>query len=99
MYVVIYYFKAKKDKEAEFLELWKAMTLAIRENCKGLGSRLHKESDLEYIAYAQWPDQNTFDQAKLPKEFDELTSQFKAVTSSVKVLYKLEAVDDLLIEK
>lgn len=98
MFVVIYSFKVKRGKKTEFLEVWKAMTLAIRKNCKGLGSRLHRKSDLEYIAYAQWPDQYTFEKAQLPKEFDKLKNKFKEVTSSTEVLYKLEVVDDLLTE-
>jgi len=52
MFVVIYSFKIKLEEKAVFFKVWREMTMAIRENCGGLGSRLHQKSDSEYIAYA-----------------------------------------------
>lgn len=97
MFVVIYSFKIKLEEKAVFFKVWREMTMAIRENCGGLGSRLHQKSDSEYIAYAQWPDENTFNNALFPKQFEELKSKLKNTTKSISILHKLKMIDDLLI--
>lgn len=72
------------------------MTSTIFENCNSLGSRLHKSSDTKNVAYAQWPDETTFRESKLPNDFEKLRTSFKKSCNKVKVLFELEMVDDLL---
>ena len=63
-----------------------------------LGSRLHKLNDQEYIAYAQWPNQNIFDNAgnNLPNEANSIRKKMKEACSSIQTVYKMEMVENLL---
>lgn len=97
MLIIIYSFKPKAGREVELIKLWKKITTSLRNNCNSLGSRLHKASDSEYIAYAQWPNEDTYERAKLFEELDSLRSKFKDVINSMEVLHKAEIVEDLLV--
>ena len=50
------------------------MTNLIKLHEGSLGSRLHKQKELHYIAYAQWPSKEIFDNSvkKLPENFSEI---------------------------
>jgi len=52
MFSVIYQFTIKENRQSEFIDAWKQLTQFIYEYEGSLGSRLHKESDDSYIAYA-----------------------------------------------
>jgi heme-degrading monooxygenase HmoA len=54
--VYLYRWKIKPGKERQFEESWEEITKSIRAQCGSYGSRLHKNVDGEYVAYAQWPD-------------------------------------------
>lgn len=96
MYIVIYSFEVRPNRNKVFLSIWKDLTVVIFQNCNSLGSRLHKESENNYIAYAQWPNKETFDNSDLPDEFDELKSQLKDTCKKIEVLHRLNTVEDLL---
>ena len=70
MFIAIYSFKVKEGFEMEFKGSWRGLTQLIYQHEGSLGSRLHMSNDGEYIAYAQWPDQSTFEKAgdNLPDE-------------------------------
>lgn len=55
MFIALYRWKLKAGKEQQFRAAWSQVTLAIRENCGSLGSRLHQAEDGTWAAYAQWP--------------------------------------------
>ena len=99
MYIVIYSFEVAKGKHDEFVESWKTLTNLIKEYAGGLGSRLHKKNDNKYIAYAQWPDKKTFENAgsKLPEKAIKIRDEMKAAGIKVTMMEKLEVVEDLLI--
>ena len=59
MFCVIYKFPVKADSEEQFLSAWNHLTKIIRAQNGGLGSRLHRNHDGSWIAYAQWPDEKT----------------------------------------
>lgn len=63
-FCVIYQFRVRSGEESRFVRAWEDLTLAIREHCGGLGSRLHKADDGWWLAYAQWPDRQTWEQAQ-----------------------------------
>lgn len=63
-FCVVYQFMVRAGCEAAFEQAWQDLTLAIREQCGGLGSRLHKTDDGWWLAYAQWPDRQTWEQAQ-----------------------------------
>lgn len=101
MFAVIYEFKIKSEDLTEaFVENWRQMTMLIAKYEKGLGSRLHKKDSLTYIAYAQWPDQNTFEISgnHLPEEADLIRKKMRACCEKVTVLHKLQMTDDLLVK-
>ena len=98
MIVVIYKFEIKPNKFIDFLKYWKKMTLLIHQYEKGLGSRLHKKEENVYIAYAQWPDRETWSNSgvNLPKEAEVIRNEMRKVCSKVTILNELEVVEDLL---
>ena len=53
MYIVIYEFKVKENYDHKFIDSWKILTNLIQKHEGSLGSRLHKQKDLHYMAYAQ----------------------------------------------
>lgn len=52
---VLYRFRVDPAREAEFVDAWTAITLLLRAQRGGLGSRLHRGDDGLWYAYAQWP--------------------------------------------
>jgi len=60
-FCVIYQFKVRPGMEREFKEGWRKATEAIRDKRGGLGSRLHLTPDGIWLAYAQWPDRETWE--------------------------------------
>ena len=101
MFVVIYSFKIKKGRDQDFISSWQGLTKLIYKHEGSLGSRLHKKSELEYIAYAQWPDKNTWKNSgdSLPKEADQFRQLMRASCESIDTLYELDSVKDLLKDK
>ena len=60
MFNVIYRWKIRPGKEAQFEAAWAEITRFIRQERGGLGSRLHRSEDGTYLAYAEWPDEATW---------------------------------------
>ncbi|WP_418508862.1 antibiotic biosynthesis monooxygenase family protein [Corallibacter sp.] len=98
MYIVLYTFKIKKDHKEDFIKAWKGLTKLIYKHEGSLGSRLHKKDTLTYIAYAQWPDKTTFDNAgkNLPQEAEHFRCLMKASCEKVDIIEKLDVIEDLL---
>lgn len=67
MFIVLYRWKIKPEKEAQFIEAWSEVTAYYRENFDSLGSRLHRGNDGLFYAYAQWKSaeqrENAFENA------------------------------------
>lgn len=61
MFVALYRWRLKPGKEEQFREAWSQVTLAIRERCGSLGSRLHRCEDGSWVAYAQWPSKDLWE--------------------------------------
>jgi len=74
MFTVIYSFNVNPERVDLFINAWKEYTTIIYENAGSLGSRLHKQSEFTYIAYAQWPDKQTWERAgdKLPSNANNI---------------------------
>ena len=64
----------------------------------GLGSRLHKQNNNQYIAYAQWPDKLTWENAgnNLPEKSKSIRQSMREACQLIETLYKLDVVDELL---
>ena len=101
MFCVIYKFKVIPGQQEVFKSAWAALTQIIYEHAGSLGSRLHAADDHQYIAYAQWPDKESWEQAstKLPDKAAEVSKQMRASCKEIKTSYELDLVDDLLKSK
>lgn len=58
MFIVLYRWRIKPEKEKQFIEGWEEVTAYFRENWDSLGSRLHRGNDGVFYAYAQWKSEN-----------------------------------------
>ena len=98
MYIVLYAFYIKPNKETDFIKGWKGLTTLIYQHEGSLGSRLHKKEKLNYIAYAQWPSKSKFENSgsNMPKEADSYRNLMKDSCSEIKIIEKLEVIEDLL---
>jgi hypothetical protein len=54
MFIILYRWRIKPEKETQFIEAWSEITAFYRENFDSLGSRLHRGDDGIFYAYAQW---------------------------------------------
>jgi len=100
MFTVIYSFKVIPTQAKSFEKAWKELTVLIYKYEGSLGSRLHKQSPLHYIAYAQWPDKNTWENSgyKLPKAAKEISRIMRESCQKIETLYELDVIEDLLIK-
>ena len=101
MFCVVYEFKVKKEKKEVFLKAWSDFTKAIYRVNKSLGSRIHStENPSVYIAYAQWRSEEAFNNAapaeSYTKEEQASRSLMSNATEEIKVIYKLNLLQDLL---
>ena len=74
-FCVIYRWVVHDGKEAECREAWARLTEALRRQRGGLGSRLHIADDGTWVAYAQWPDRETWAAAQLVESPDPEASE------------------------
>lgn len=98
MFAVIYKFEVIPSKEDSFIEAWKTLTELIYKHEGSLGSRLHKSDSTNYIAYAQWPSQEVWENAgdKLPEEADTARKQMKEACVKIEIIHTMDMVEDLL---
>ncbi len=54
MFIILYRWKIKPEKEADFIDGWAEVTDFFLKNFDSLGSRLHQGNDGLFYAYAQW---------------------------------------------
>jgi heme-degrading monooxygenase HmoA len=100
MFAVIYSFKVKEGKEAQFKESWSGLTKLIYEFEGSYGSRLHRKSDTEFLAYALWPNRQTWEESgeKLPEAANEHRTNMRDACFSIETIEELEVEEDLLKE-
>lgn len=98
MYCLIYHFEVKPEKTKEFEAAWAGLTKLIYEYEGSLGSRLHIDENGNYIAYAQWPSKDVFDNAgnNMPAEADLFRKAMRESCIEIKTVFKLESQYDLL---
>ena len=97
MFVALYRWKVKEGHERNFLESWHRITEGIYQHSGSLGSRLHQAEDGVWVAYAQWPDRQTYDAAKnIPAIDAEARTMFReSIEEADPDIYK-NVTDDLL---
>ncbi|RMG67785.1 MAG: antibiotic biosynthesis monooxygenase [Bacteroidetes bacterium] len=98
MFAVIYAFHVQPGQAGAFEIAWRELTMLIYQYEGSLGSRLHRQDEATYIAYAQWPDRQTWAQSgdKLPPEAKEASARMRAACTQIETLYELDSIDDLL---
>ncbi len=98
MFSVIYKFQLKPDKIQQFEENWTELTKLIYEHQGSWGSRLHKSDETNYIAYAQWPDKETWESEwkNMPEQAKEISRKMKEACETNETIFELDVVVDLL---
>lgn len=98
MYVVLYSFKLNPNQEENFINGWKGLTALIYQYEGSLGSRLHKKEPLEYMAYAQWPSKDKFENSggNLPEKANEYRDLMRSSCSKIEIINKAKVIEDLL---
>jgi heme-degrading monooxygenase HmoA len=96
MFNVIYRWKLHPGMEVQFEKAWAEATGLIRTHRGGLGSRLHRCSDGTYLAYAQWPDQRTWERSSnIPLPENQAMSQMKDAIASSEAPIQMNLLQDL----
>ena len=95
---MIYTFDVKQGSEDDFVESWLAPTELFKEHAGNGGSRLHKAATGNYVAYAQWPDRQTWEQAaeKLPVEAGSIREKIRESCLSIGTKFVPDTVVDLI---
>ena len=98
MFVIIYSFKIYPNKKQEFIKSWTNLTEYIYQKYGSKGSKLHKESEDSFIAYAQWPSKEILENSKKnkSKKGDELSQKLRKYCLKVEILYEMDTIIDLL---
>lgn len=73
-FTVIYRWELAPDREDAFIAAWRTVTRKIRDHHGGLGSRLHRADDGTWVAYAQWPDRESWQKLQGAPPVDENAS-------------------------
>jgi hypothetical protein len=97
MFNVIYRWKIHPGKEAQFQQAWAEATHLIRTHRGGLGSRLHRCADGTFLGYAQWPDQQSWENSpSIPLPENSAFALMKEAILSSEPPVKMEMIEDLL---
>lgn len=99
MFVILYRWRIKSEKEAQFIEAWSEVTAYYRENFDSLGSRLHRGDDGIFYAYAQWKSAEQREKAfENAVELEAGTKMREAIEERFPEV-RLEILSDYLIQK
>ena len=101
MLAVVLEFDVIEGMENKFRKAWIETTDIIYQNFGSLGSRLHKSDNGKFIAYAQWPDLNVYENDHhWPDDSKSTREKMSACLKIGKptVLHKLTLDTDLLKE-
>ena len=97
MFIALYRWKLREGREADFCAGWRRVTAEIYRRFGSNGSRLHKAEDGTWVAYAQWPDRQTWARAR-DAAVEDVEAQ-SMMRESIEARYPhvcMEVVDDLL---
>src|SRR5271165_2862686 len=96
VFTVIYRWRVKPDRQAEFRLVWHRRTERIRRERGSYGSRLHQEPYGAYCAIALWPSRRLWEATEPPLTDDaEDAATFRATILEALPTLTMEAVDDL----
>lgn len=98
---MIYRWQVVPGLEAQFEAGWSRGTERIAAEFGGWGSRLHRGEDGSYVAYAQWPDRDTWEKAletRMRHSDDKARAMYREaiVEGTFETMFAGEVVSDLL---
>lgn len=97
MLIVIYRWRLKEGREEVFRQGWCEMTESIYRTRGSLGSRLHRAEDGTWLAYAQWPDEETWRKAREAGTANEAAAlKMREGSEALLSEERLYVTDDLL---
>lgn len=100
MFIVLYEFEIHEGQEAAFEKSWGQVTDAVYAKQGSLGSRLHRgQAAGHYIAYAQWPSAEVFQNNNHDNYSEEELGMMAAMQATIKqadILNMLTVADDRL---
>jgi quinol monooxygenase YgiN len=97
MFIAVYRWEVKEGQEDRFREGWRRLTEEIYSRRGSHGSRLHHAEDGTWVAYAQWPDRQSWEASSGAAAADVEAARMmreSIVASHPPVL--MEVADDLL---
>jgi heme-degrading monooxygenase HmoA len=97
MFIVLYRWRVKPEKEAQFIEAWSEITTYLRENFDSLGSRLHRGEDGVFYAYAQWKSTDQRENAFQNSPPSEAGKRMREAIEESFAEVRLEILSDYLI--
>ena len=97
MFIVLYRWRIKPEKEAQFIAAWSEITAFYRENYDSLGSRLHRGSDGIFYAYAQWKSESDREKAFADSSKTAAGKQMREAIAENFETVILEKLSDYLI--
>lgn len=97
-FYVIYRFSIILNSDDEFISAWEKLTIHIQNYSGGLGSKIHKEKEGVFIAYAKWPSKKDWENSKssFPEEEELLKKEMRKYLKTTKVLHTMYLVSDLM---
>lgn len=101
MFIVMFEFVVKDGFEEQFISSWSKTTQGIYLFKGSLGSRLHRDNNGAFIAYAQWPDEETYRKAydiEMSEEYEQHRKNMRDSLNleSTRTLYEMEVEVDYL---
>ncbi|MEP1741726.1 MAG: antibiotic biosynthesis monooxygenase [Kangiellaceae bacterium] len=101
MFIVMFEFVVNEGCEKQFIEKWTKVTQGIYLFKGSLGSRLHRNESGELIAYAQWPDRQTWEKSNEIVMSDSYEEDRKLMFNyldleATKIVYKMQVETDCL---
>ena len=97
MFIILYRWRIKPEKEAQFIEAWSEITAFYRENFDSRGSRLHRGNDGLFYAYAQWKSVEQRENAFANSPTTEARARMREAIEENFEAVMLEKVSDFLI--
>ena len=96
MYALLYRWRLVPGADDRFERGWSDMTRSIKAQCGSYGSRLHRCDDGTWVAYAVWPDRETWQRCK-PDNPGAASAMNDAIQEHFEPL-RLSVVYDLISE-
>jgi quinol monooxygenase YgiN len=103
MFIAVYWWRVHPGKEEQFRKAWKRGTELIKQRLGGMGSRLHRNADGRFVAYAQWADRAAWQRAYdahfdygEPETARQFTDAIAETASDHLPVFMMDVSDDLL---